>query len=1372
MRKFILFLFALLCLGSMMTVKADTYKIYIHDQTGWNNGRALYCWGSGEHLGSWPGTTTYTSENVGGVDFIVFTVNENVIDQNLIFNNNNNGQQINLPTLSARDYYLNVTSSSVTVLGVILKGGFNGWDNSDVFTDNGETATLARNINAGTYEFKITIDGDWRSNNTTIKRADSGTEYDFSGNPSNNAKLEADITGDYTFTWTYATNTLTVTYPDLPTYMVSFDGLASQLYRGDVVIFNATSAGVAHPTYTYYVKKGTGEFGDAVTSYTFDDTGSYTVKVEVRENGAGEVLATAMQTVAVDDPLTLYFVNKDAWANVNIYFFNPAKTDWPGDAMTATGEETEGHNYAVYSYTVPESVYSSAKVIFNNGSGTQTADLSVNAKHYYFDGEWYATLAEIDPATFVEFDGVAATVLVNTPLTLAATSNVTNPGYRYYVKPEGGEFVAITSPHTFTTIGKYTLKVEALENNTGDPVASREKDIEVYITHTFNSGTRIYVDFSAMTEGSKKVNYPFGHVADPSDPLAYDENGAGTVKTVVFTENVTWSTLNDFIKTDKAGWTGLKFTVPAAGQNWVKVAADGASYTWDTYTPSEYYFKNKWDNNEWTWQQATAAVDGTFRLENVIFGGSGVNYNTAASDEGASWKEYTKIKYMDGAQEKVVSVYDTINLVLDPANDTIWAEIVKKEKVVFTVAGNSLALFDLGWAPTHPHKYTDMTKQADGTYKWDNGGQEVTLPAGWIELKVIKNRAYANGSWPQNENFAYEIKRSGEYDIAIHFNPYTETIWIDTLLNTPLNIQALKIAGSWDWAAVTPFTIGGDNDKSLVTLSRAAGNYEFKLVDGQNKWYGDAQAFTRENPSICGVVQTEGGANMTINIDKAGDYLFTYLFETEQLLVMYPANVPDVKIAPLSGKFTINSKGDTAIFARGNLQYNYEASKWYAAEKQYEVLGDLNLRFGDASYQGSIDMFGWSCESSNYGIQWKYKDEDFNGAFVDWGELFDGDAKEWSTLSEAEWNFIMNRTKGGKKLWTMIAIGSDSLNGLALLPDDWEAPACASDLVYAFYDVDDKVNYKKNSFTFAEWAELEASGVVFLPLAGTRAGFWGNNWTGAEETDLSNPLSSGYDWVDNMNWMGYYWLSTSKNTTQAATAILPGWHNYKWNVPTIWSREKRRGQPVRLVTRIPKDEHVVVRDNLNAGHYYTICYPKAMTDVQGATLWSFIGKDTEFAYIEQETASTIEAGKPYILYATASTVQAILGDETDAPGANGAIHGTFSNLVQEQLDNLAIVAGSDLYLVIGDELRRATGAGTGGNSLPANRAFVVVADIHNGTPNSAPGRNIRSMPMQKEETQGFENIGTSEKPMKMIIDGQLYILRGEKMYDATGRMIK
>ena len=199
-------------------------------------------------------------------------------------------------------------------------------------------------------------------------------------------------------------------------------------------------------------------------------------------------------------------------------------------------------------------------------------------------------------------------------------------------------------------------------------------------------------------------------------------------------------------------------------------------------------------------------------------------------------------------------------------------------------------------------------------------------------------------------------------------------------------------------------------------------------------------------------------------------------------------------------------------------------------------------------------------------------------------------------------------------------------------------------------------------------------------------------------------------------------------------------------------------------------QYETVRSGLIAGNYYTICYPKSMTDIQGATLWSFIGKDANLAYIQQETAATIEAGKPYIMYATASTVTAILGDETNAPGANGAIHGTFSDLTQEQLNTYATVAGSDLYLLIGNELRRATGDGTGSNTLPEYRAFVVVDEI-----GSAPAQmpaHVRSMPMHKDVATGFENLNATDKPVKLLIDGNIYILRGEKMYDATGRLVK
>lgn len=38
--------------------------------------------------------------------------------------------------------------------------------------------------------------------------------------------------------------------------------------------------------------------------------------------------------------------------------------------------------------------------------------------------------------------------------------------------------------------------------------------------------------------------------------------------------------------------------------------------------------------------------------------------------------------------------------------------------------------------------------------------------------------------------------------------------------------------------------------------------------------------------------------------------------------------------------------------------------------------------------------------------------------------------------------------------------------------------------------------------------------------------------------------------------------------------------------------------------------------------------------------------------------------------------------------------------------------------------------------------------------------------------EGFEDIGTSDRPLKVMTDGTLNILRGEKRYDATGRMVK
>jgi hypothetical protein len=193
---------------------------------------------------------------------------------------------------------------------------------------------------------------------------------------------------------------------------------------------------------------------------------------------------------------------------------------------------------------------------------------------------------------------------------------------------------------------------------------------------------------------------------------------------------------------------------------------------------------------------------------------------------------------------------------------------------------------------------------------------------------------------------------------------------------------------------------------------------------------------------------------------------------------------------------------------------------------------------------------------------------------------------------------------------------------------------------------------------------------------------------------------------------------------------------------------------------------------LTDGNYYTVCFNREMKQIRGASLWSFIGRDADFAYIVQESAP-FAAGKPFIVFAESEKLEAVLDAEVSAPVANGALHGTFTNLGQADLDGKKAAAGDkDVYLVIGNELRRATGASTGGNSLPAYRAYVIVDEIDPiSTPSPAPGKKVRSMPLHKDATQGFENLEGGEKPIKVLIDGQLYILRDGRMFNSIGQEI-
>ena len=188
-------------------------------------------------------------------------------------------------------------------------------------------------------------------------------------------------------------------------------------------------------------------------------------------------------------------------------------------------------------------------------------------------------------------------------------------------------------------------------------------------------------------------------------------------------------------------------------------------------------------------------------------------------------------------------------------------------------------------------------------------------------------------------------------------------------------------------------------------------------------------------------------------------------------------------------------------------------------------------------------------------------------------------------------------------------------------------------------------------------------------------------------------------------------------------------------------------------------------DWLAPGEMGTICIPQGAVAV-GADIYDLVGKEPEYGKIVFETVKHMKPGKPYMFIAKGNRIDLILTDETPAtaPDNTGAMKGTFVDLDLTELENVYYFAQHALWSCV--DLTSL--------SVPANRAYVKLDEVEPiQDPNPAPGRRRITMAVNGEQVAtGFENAAADEAPVKMMIDGKLFILRGEKMYDATGKLVK
>ena len=735
-------------------------------------------------------------------------------------------------------------------------------------------------------------------------------------------------------------------------------------------------------------------------------------------------------------------------------------------------------------------------------------------------------------------------------------------------------------------------------------------------------------------------------------------------------------------------------------------------------------------------------------------------------------------------------------------------EVVTKYTVTYNAGGAT------GEVPVDDNEYTKgaqvylksatgLTKEGYDYKGWkvtDEGGNEiavssnkfnmpasnVTVTAQWEEIVVPEILDFSTGYWvlvtavneiadgdkiviaADDEDFAMKSYESGNNCKQVAVTKLGD----NRFLKWTSEVGVFQLASSG-----SGYTIQDVNTEEYLYAAGTGSNNYLKAADEVPT---DAEA---AKPYIWTISYTDGVATVKATSDNrntlmynTGSDLFACYASGQKAVALYK-HVDDIDptlVTPTIVENAYFSVGDNKYvqFSTGNLQYEVGTNTWSFASEQYEVIGGAaydgtnNTNFGMnvPGYTGKLDLFAWSADGK-FGVNPSNKDADYQEAFVNWGELVN--EADWYTLTQAEMRHILNRTKDGKKLWALATV--NGLNGLILLPDNWNTNIS---LVYGY--VPTQFVYTENQLTIAQWEALEAAGAVFLPAAGSRTGGYGNTETAGGKGSID--ANGHYFHVDNVGVYGYYWLNTQDNRPAyphcASFLILPGWDEGPTvdeegiddlsTPPTIWSREKRRGNSVRLVKEVTPD---YTRDEQGAGVYGTVCYPENIVWVDGATLYEVAGKEGNKVIFDEVT--TPEAGMPYIFIADQEVIYFFCGTEYEGTAGNhNSLQGTFVDITPAETNAL-----TDNY-VLNKNIIKKCGANCG---LLAYRAYFIGLELESlGTaPSPIQDRRRISLDVQSENTTtDLENILNSENTtIKVIENGQLIIIRNGEKFNAQGQRL-
>ena len=525
---------------------------------------------------------------------------------------------------------------------------------------------------------------------------------------------------------------------------------------------------------------------------------------------------------------------------------------------------------------------------------------------------------------------------------------------------------------------------------------------------------------------------------------------------------------------------------------------------------------------------------------------------------------------------------------------------------------------------------------------------------------------------------------------------YTFTVKGDRDLVANFQVEPLKIKGIVKRA----LQIG---ESTIVLTHEADGTpHLYKVVDGELAAEISQEGVIARDPenagdylSISDIAATEDGKLIAIN----------------KMVCQSDAN----QVA------TGYKRGETRIYIWSDLTSN--PTTWFKSAQSsnwYKSIQGHTMAIKGTSSNATVFVTGMNQTNgkSRYSI-YTIKDGIYNGDANNNNDYYHFTKKDAVTPSTLGENYELNASPLGTDTWI--------LDGGLVDPFEITDPLIYNTEVTVGATINENIGKKFNGATYLT---VEDKHLMVAPYADANG-----KVAGVKVIDITNGLAAAQV-LETLN------LDDPAEATAAATAVLQDEYGLIITLVTDATLHRLEYTTAEVYTR-----------SVTNGDFGTICLPYGSSNMTGAEFYEVAGQEPGKVYLDQVT--TLEAGKPYIFRATASTITVVYeGDEALSPGNHNGLYGTFT-------DNTTVEEGN--YIVYNNELRL---CGTG-CYINAYRAYLDLYDVSSGVPAPMPGRQRIGMNVQGgNETTALDNITEGNGTITPTMEGTYDVL-GRKLTQPT-----